>query len=288
MANAVSQTNAVTTTTLATVYVRVSNSLTANCYDIKPITIIVNKLPVPTPVDGIVCIDSETGTLLNAYTMYSGLTSSANHFVWTNELGATVGTAANYQATLPGVYTLVATSIATGCASEPVNVTVTPSEPAIVTYETSQDFADSQSITITATGQGNNFEYQLDNGQFQDSNVFENVSSGMHTITVRDKNGCGSTTNQALVVNYPKFFTPNGDGYNDTWNIRDLSAQPSASIVIYDRYGKVLQQIKPSNNGWDGTYNGHQMPSDDYWFSVNYTDEHQVNQEFRAHFAMKR
>ena len=288
MANAASQTNAVTSTTLTTVYIRVSNTLTANCYDVKPITIIVNKLPVPTPIDGIVCIDSETGTLLNAYTMYSGLTSSANHFVWTNELGTTVGTAANYQATLPGVYTLVATSNATGCASEPVNVTVSPSEPAIVTYEVSQDFADSQSITVTATGQGNNFEYQLDNGPFQDSNVFENVNSGMHTITVRDKNGCGSTTTQALVVNYPHFFTPNGDGYNDTWNIRDLSGQPSASIVIYDRYGKVLQHIKPSNSGWDGTYNGHQMPSDDYWFSVTYTDEHQVNQEFRAHFAMKR
>ena len=288
MANAASQTNAITTTTLATVYVRVSNTLTTNCYDTKPITIIVNKLPEPTPVDGIVCIDSETGTLLNAYTIYSGLTSAANHFVWTNELGVTVGTANTYQAILPGVYTLVATSNATGCASEPANVTVSPSEPALVTYEVSQDFTDNQSITVTATGQGNNFEYQLDNGPFQDSNIFDNVHSGMHTITVRDKYGCGSTTIQALVVNYPKFFTPNGDGYHDTWNITDLSGQPNAAIVIYDRYGKVLQHLKPSNSGWDGTYNGHQMPSDDYWFSVNYTDEHQVTQEFRAHFAMKR
>lgn len=288
MANAVNQTNAITSTILTTVYVRVSNTLTANCYDIKPITIVVNKLPEPSPVDGIICIDSETGTLLNAYTIYSGLTSATYHFVWTNELGAIVGTANTYQAILPGVYTLVATSIATGCVSEPVNVTVSPSEPAIVTYEVSQDFSDSQSISITATGQGNNFEYQLDNGPFQDSNVFENVSSGMHTITVRDKYGCGSTTVQALVVNYPKYFTPNGDGYHDTWNITDLSGQPSASIVIYDRYGKILQHIKPSNSGWDGTYNGHQMPSDDYWFTVSYTDEHQITQEFKAHFAMKR
>jgi gliding motility-associated-like protein len=186
------------------------------------------------------------------------------------------------------VYTLVATSIATNCPSETISVTVSPSEPAVVAYEVSQDFGDNQSITITATGQGNNFEYQLDDGPFQDSNVFNNVSSGIHTITVRDKNGCGSTTIQALVVNYPKFFTPNNDGYNDTWNIRDLSGQPTAKIVIYDRYGKILTQILPSNAGWDGTYNGRQMPSDDYWFSVTYTDEKQVAQEFRAHFAMKR
>ena len=264
------------------------STLAPNCYDVKPITIIINKLPEPKPVDGIICIDSETGTLLNAYTMYSGLTPSSHSFLWTNETGNTVSTASNYQAIVPGVFTLIATNNATGCASEPVNVNVSPSEPAIVVYEVSQDFADSQSITVTATGQGNNFEYQLDNGSFQDSNVFEHVPSGIHTVTVRDKNGCGSTTIQALVVNYPKYFTPNGDGYNDSWNINDLSSQPSASIVIYDRFGKILTKIKPSNNGWDGTYNGHLMPSDDYWFSVSYTDENQVDQEFRAHFAIKR
>lgn len=288
MANAVSQTSAVTTSSITPIYVRVGNTLAPNCFDIKPITIIVNKLPEPTPIDGIVCIDSETGTLLNPYTMYSGLTTAGHTFLWKDEAGNTVSTTANYQAVLPGVYTLVATSIATGCASEAISVTVTASEPAVVAYEVSQDFTDNQSITVTATGQGNNFEYQLDDGPFQDSNVFDNVASGVHTITVRDKNGCGSTTIRALVVNYPKFFTPNNDGYNDTWNIKDLSGQSTAKIIIYDRYGKIMTQIKPTNAGWDGTYNGRQMPSDDYWFSVTYTDEKQITQEFRAHFAMKR
>ena len=288
IADASTGTNPITSSTQAIVYVRVKNNLTTNCYDIKPISIIVNKLPEPTPIDGIICIDSKTGTLLNPYTMYSGLSNTTNHFVWSNELGNTVGTGNNYQATLAGQYSLVATSNATGCSSIPIIVTVTPSEPAIVTYEVSQDFSDSQSITVTATGQGNNFEYQLDNGPFQDSTIFEHVPSGIHSVTVRDKNGCGSTTIKALVVNYPKFFTPNGDGYNDTWNIFDLSNQPNASIIIFDRYGKMLTQIKPSNTGWDGTYNGHEMPSDDYWFSVSYTDEKQVAQEFKAHFAMKR
>lgn len=281
-------TNAVTSSALPTVYARVSNSLAPNCFDVKPVSIIVNKLPVPTPLDGIVCIDSETNTLLNPYIIYSGLPTATHQFVWTDQAGVTVGTATNYQANLPGIYTIVATNRVTGCTSEPVSITVTASEPAIVTYEVSEDFADSQSITVTATGQGNNFEYQLDGGAFQDSNVFNNVSSGIHMITVRDKNGCGSTTIQALVVNYPKYFTPNGDGYNDSWNIRDLSGQNNAKIIIYDRYGKMLTQIKPSNTGWDGTYNGRQMPSDDYWFSVTYVDEHQMPQEFRSHFAMKR
>jgi gliding motility-associated-like protein len=286
-ADAANQVGAITSTTLTNLFVRVTNTLTDSCFDIKPITIIVNRLPEPSPVGGIICFDLDTQTLLNPYTMYSGLSSTTHTFVWANEAGETVGTNANYTAILPGTYTLVATSRATGCASEPVNVVVTPSEPAEITYTVDDEFQDMQSITVTATGEGD-YEYQLDNGNFQDSPTFEDVTSGMHLITVRDKNGCGVATLPAVVINYPKYFTPNGDGYHDNWNIRDLRDQPSAVVTIYDRYGKVLTQIKPNGNGWDGTYNGNMMPSDDYWFSVTYTDENQVNQEFRAHFAMKR
>ncbi len=288
LVDAANQTNALTATTATLVYVRVSNTLAPNCYDIQPITLIVNKLPVPTPIDGIICIESETGELLNPYTMYSGLASSTHSFVWTNANGETVGTQSSYQAILPGTYTLIATNNATGCESAPVAVNVIPSEPALVSYTISEDFSSNQNVTVEATGQGNNFEYQLDNGPFQDNPVFENVTSGIHTITVRDKYGCGSTTVQALVVNYPKFFTPNGDGINDTWNIRDLAAQHDAIITIFDRFGKIIKIIKPSNTGWDGTYNGSLMPSDDYWFSVSYHNEKQEGKEFKAHFAMKR
>ncbi len=288
MANATNQSNAITTTTLATVYVRVNNTLTPNCFDIKPISITIITLPEPTPADGILCFDSETQTLLNAFVIHSGLNSAAHTFVWSNEEGTTVGTGSNYTAVLPGIYTLVATRTGTGCSSAPVSVTIITSEPAVVTYIVEEEFSDSQSIIVTATGQGNNFEYQLDNGPFQDSPVFSNVLSGLHTITVRDKNGCGSTTIQAVVINYPKYFTPNGDGYHDTWNITNLSNQPSAHITIYDRYGKVITQIRPNGNGWDGTYNGNMIPSDDYWFSVSYTSEDKEVHEFRSHFAMKR
>ena len=288
MANATNGINPVASSLLSIVYARVSNALAPNCFDIKPITIIVNKLPEPKPKDGIICFDSETGTLLNAYTIYSELSSGLNSFVWSNELGNTVATSANYQAIVPGIFTLKVKNNNTGCLSIPIDVTVTPSEPALVSYEVSEDFADNQTITVTAIGQGNNFEFQLNNGVFQDSTIFENVTSGIHTITVRDKNGCGSTKIQALVINYPKYFTPNGDGFNDSWNIKDLSAQSTAIIQIYDRYGKLITQIKPNNSGWDGTYNGNLMASDDYWFSVTYRDEDNNGQEFKAHFAMKR
>ena len=287
MAAAQAQTNAVTSTTSTIVYVRVNNTLAPNCYDIKSINLIVNKIPETSPKDGFVCIDAETGTLLNSYTMYSGLNASSHTFIWKNESGVTVGTNTAYTAILPGIYTVIATNNTTGCSSVPFDVIVEQSEPAEITYEVEDDFSTNQNIIVTASGIGV-YEYQLDQGLFQDSNIFENVKSGVHTITVRDKNGCGIKTINAIVINYPKFFTPNGDGFNDTWNITDLSNHQSAIITIFDRYGKIIKQIKPTGQGWDGTYNGKEMMANDYWFSVSYSDENNIGREFRAHFAMKR
>lgn len=279
--------NAVTNTILTTVYVRVGNTLAPNCYDIKPLTLIINKIPEPTPQDGIVCINSTTGELLNPFTIVSGLSAVSHTFQWFNDQGQVVGTNSTYQTETAGTFSLIATSIATGCPSEEVFVTVNPSEPAIVAYSISEDFSSNQSLTISATGTGGDYEYQIDDQPFQDSPTFDNVNSGFHTITVRDKNGCGITTTEAIVINYPKYFTPNGDGFNDTWNIVDLKDQLNSTIFIYDRFGKILKQIKPSGHGWDGTYNGKEMISDDYWFTITYT-KNLENKEFKAHFALKR
>ena len=94
------------------------------------------------------------------------------------------------------------------------------------------------------------------------------------------------TTN---ILDYPKYFTPNGDGYHDTWNISSLKPKSNAKIYIFDRYGKLLKEIRSSIDGWDGTFNGIPMPSNDYWFSVEYqVDGLDKLKQFKAHFTLKR
>lgn len=286
--NAVSGVNTVVSTYQNLVYVKVDNTLTTNCYDIQPLALVVNKLPDPVLTPGYVCIESKTGVLLNPFTIESGLSPLLyNQFIWTNEAGNTLGNATNFQAVLPGIYNFKSTSILTGCESYSESVRVLTSEPAIVSYTQSEYFSENQTITVIASGEGGNYEYQLDSGVFQDSPIFENVSSGNHIVTVRDKNGCGNSVTNALLVNYPKFFTPDNDGFNDTWNIDNLKDLPNAVIYIFDQMGKLLKQIKPSEQGWDGTYNGYQMPSTDYWFKVIF-EQNGKTEEFKSHFSMKR
>ncbi|MFM2265556.1 MAG: hypothetical protein RLZ77_976, partial [Bacteroidota bacterium] len=86
---------------------------------------------------------------------------------------------------------------------------------------------------------------------------------------------------------YPYFFTPNQDGFNDTWNVIGLEDQESAKVFIFDRYGKLLKQISPQGKGWDGTYNNNQMPSTDYWFTLEY-NENGNQKKFGSHFSLKR
>ena len=101
---------------------------------------------------------------------------------------------------------------------------------------------------------------------------------------MRDKNGCGVVSKQILVLDYPRFFTPNGDGFNDFWKIIGIDEFPVTKIYIYDRFGKLLKQISPEGQGWDGIYNGKNLPASDYWFTIAFKD----GRTFKGHFTLKR
>lgn len=188
--------------------------------------------------------------------------------------------------------TYVFTPDANQCAN-PQTITVTINQVTLndVSWAVTNYFSDTATVTFTATDAGN-YIYQLDNGPLVTDNVFTDVIPGVHTITVYDVNGCAAPlvkTDEVIVIGYPHFFTPNGDGIGDYWNIKDLTLvnQPQAVIYIFDRYGKLIKQIAPAGQGWDGTYNGQPLPSTDYWFLVNYSELGKP-MEFKSHFSLKR
>lgn len=148
------------------------------------------------------------------------------------------------------------------------------------------------SITIDVEGSGT-FEYSLDTaaGPYQNSNVFEDIPLGTYTVFVRDTDGCGVSKSlvqwNVEVDDFPKFFTPNGDGINDFWQLRDNFRDKKTvmgPISIFNRYGVLLLQIEADSSGWDGTLNGRPLPSSEYWFVVFIDTEN----EFNGHFSLKR
>ncbi|MEL1243209.1 T9SS type B sorting domain-containing protein [Flavobacterium sp. DGU11] len=278
------------------IWVRVTNESTVSgCHEVTTLELFVERIPEPSLAGGTICVNFDTQEVLRPHPMDSGL-DATHTFVWYHD-GVVIpdATGPTYTATAAGEYTVVATS-ATGCVSDPIApVTVLrsgPASPIGIGYVVSNAFSDEQIITVLAQGYGE-YQYQLDNGPWQNSNVFTNVYAGPHEIHVRDistDDPCDEFNmllEDVSVIDYPNFFTPNGDGYHDYWNIIGMKNFDNVQIYIFDRYGKLMKQISPAGLGWDGTFNGYPVLADDYWFTVTYT-EGDVTKEFKAHFALKR
>ncbi|MAO07249.1 MAG: hypothetical protein CL596_00895, partial [Alteromonas sp.] len=282
------------------IYARVENTVDPDdaqpCYSTVPVTLKVELLPRPQLLEQYrICVDAngdpvpETAGDPSPPLLDTGLDPDRYTFLWgidgqpmPNEVGPAV------TALVPGQYSVTVTEAETGCQAT-ATATVTISSPPVQygATATSGAFAGEHVIEVTAEGPGQ-YVFQLDNGPFQDSPTFTGVEPGGHTVTISDANGCGSVTIEVGIVDYPRFMTPNGDGYHDTWNIIGIAqADPAARIYIFDRNGKLLKQISPTGNGWDGNYNGAPMPSSDYWFRVEYS-ENQQRKEFTGHFTLKR
>ncbi len=163
--------------------------------------------------------------------------------------------------------------------------TVIPSGKPIIQNINITDFSNNNSVEIEVSGEGI-YEYSLDGINYQPENVFNNVEPGFLTLTVRDTNGCGEVLQDLSVMGYPKFFTPNGDGVNDYWQVTGINEQfqPDALIAIFDRYGKLVIQINPEQKGWNGTSRSNILPASDYWFKLKLED----GREIKGHFTLKR
>ncbi|MES2748662.1 MAG: T9SS type B sorting domain-containing protein [Bacteroidota bacterium] len=170
------------------------------------------------------------------------------------------------------------------CSNPPYAVTVIISQPPQIDRIETTDWTDEENtITIFSTD-SSAFTYSIDGSFFQDENTFTNLASGLYTVTIKDKAGCGTIVKEVWLLNYPKYFTPNGDGINETWYIKNQHFEPDFTVYVYDRYGKLMKNFKSNTIGWDGNYNGSQNIATDYWFVV-YRQDGRVH---KGHFALKR
>ncbi|KAF2079265.1 T9SS type B sorting domain-containing protein [Flavobacterium sharifuzzamanii] len=259
-----------TTPNSQTIYARAVNG--SDCYDITPIELIVHTFDPPN-------FEDKTEYLCKGSEITLSVAAGFNSYTWSNNLGTTN----SIQVSTPGDYSVTVTD-ANGCPKTK-NFKVILSEPATITGADVKDFSGvDNSVKILYTGVGN-YEFSLDGTVFQDDPTFTQISPGIYNAIAIDKNGCGpSNVFQIYVLDYPRFFTPNGDGYNDLWVIKNIDQMPDYTISIFDRYGKLLKQMNQNGSGWNGIFNGREMPSDDYWFTLLFVNGKNV----KGHFSLKR
>lgn len=215
-------------------------------------------------------------------------------YVWEhideNNARTSVGTSSQITIDVGGTYTVTATTIGDIGCSTTKSIEVITSEFAkfdtndiIMSGFSSQE--NTVEIIIDNLGVGD-YEYALDDSSFQDNPYFDLVRPGMRTVKVRDKNGCGVSSAQVGVVGYYKYFSPNNDGINDTWQILGLKTtfNSNSLVYIYDRYGRFLYQLSNADDFWDGTYQGQPLPADDYWFRLELED----GRIYSGHFSLMR
>ena len=265
----------------------VYNPINPSCKITKTITFTVNPVPKIELFDSkLVCSNNPTFfVLLNA-----GLTDPtliANYtFEWFKD-GVLIPTPINsytLNVNAKGIYTVkVINSL--GCFRIRT-ITVIASNAAQFNMPTITDLSDNNTVIINVTGLGN-YVFSLDYpNAYQTLNIFTDVAPGVHTVYVKDLNGCGTSSQIINVIGIPKFFTPNADGYNDTWNVLGLTTTKGSNTTIYifDRYGKLLKELSSISKGWDGTFNGEALPTDDYWYTIYFED----GRTEKGHFTLKR
>jgi gliding motility-associated-like protein len=257
--------------------VRVENQSNSLCFSETSFKLIVNKLSeINLQKDYFLC-DLEPDLKITTDLTFDS-------WQWTYQDNSVISN--SFEATLinAGQYTLRVSKISNGISCEnSSSFNLVRSILPKISEVKIQDNSDNNFIEIKTSGDGD-FEYAIDGFNFQGSNTFHNILGGVYLVKVRDKKGCGFDEREITLVDYPKFFTPNDDGYNDYWHILGIEKFPNSITTIFDRYGKFLKKLKYNDIGWDGTFNGEKMLASDYWFTVELGN----GRNFKSHFSLIR
>ena len=191
------------------------------------------------------------------------------YYKWMNESGAVIaqGATTNFIDQVPvGKYSVELTSM-NGCSLIQNVQVIAAGLPQILNIEVTGNNA-----TVLVSGGNPPYQYALDTGNYQTSNLFTNIPRGLHTIFVKDSANCDIVSKEFLIINLINVITPNNDGNNDILDYSDLKIKKDASISIYDRFGSLVFQSQNQSFIWNGKLNGRPLPTGNYWYILNWTE----------------
>ena len=279
-----------------TIYVQLYNTVTG-CYgEAVPFTIKVdNTITAGTPPDLWLCDSDNNG--IQFYNLHDNDDAATNFNPYQSvTYHASLQDAEDGTNPLPALYSnqqpyipqtiwarIESTEGCIGYAITSFTLNIYPLNAFDFTIETSDFSIYNNSIHINIQNP-ENYEFSIDGFIYNDVNYYNNLAPGIYTVYISSKDGCKSISQEVALLNYPKFFSPNGDGVNEYWNIHYIRFFPDALVYIFDRYGKLIKSYRGSDYGWDGTFNGANLPATDYWFLAKFKN----GREIKGHFALIR
>lgn len=237
------------------------------------------------------CRDTSQNAIAPFPELATGLSETTNNFTWFLEeaIGENRILGENGSSLIvsqEGTYVVQVENIQFGCSFFFSTQVVPVDPPTLFEIEFLTDlFSNSNDISIVVEG-NSEYLFSVDGGPFTEENRFNGLLPGEHVAEVTDIEGCTVQSKTFEIIDYPRFFTPNGDDVNDQWQIVGGSGLDNAQVSIFDRFGKLIRTLT-SDESWDGTFNGNSLPASDYWFSIAY-ERDGIPKVFNAHFALKR
>ena len=156
-------------------------------------------------------------------------------------------------------------------------VTVLPSPNVVATHANDIDCSFGSS-KLNATG-GTTYIWSPADGldNFGIANpVASPTATTVYTVTGKDQNGCSNFDTVTVKVNFNRgtvyrlanSFTPNGDGLNDCFGVKDWGQVSQLDLRIYNRFGQLVFQTNNPQNCWDGTFKGNPQQADVFLYTI--------------------
>jgi len=197
-------------------------------------------------------------------------------YMWNSMPEQTKETATDLPA---GNYTVTVTD-SYGCIRTRTVIITEPQAVSVQASITDASCPDSNDGSINITISGGTTPYDIFWSDGVTAQNRSGLASGTYSAIVTDKNNCtGSVIAEVestlsfncLVI--PQIITPNNDGFNDEWRIKNIDLYPDAEVRVFNRWGKLIFGTKNlSDNPWDGRTDGKLVPTDSYHYILYLND----------------
>ena len=241
-----------------------------NCKEELTKTITVAPLPVPIFIAQDIC----SGVEMKPVNASQGLITSQNWKFGDGSRDTSKSPTKIYSS--PGIYTIqLKVSSALGCSDSTSKTILIYTNPQIKVVDTVR-VSKGYSARLSASG-GTDYLWSPSSSLDNPANANPLATpeqNTRYTVKVLNAFGCSDTANvfvlleEDFTLEPQNLITPNANGLNDTWKIKGIEFYPTANVMVFDQWGRILLNEQSYKNTWDGTMDGKPLPDGTYFYVI--------------------